>query len=162
GGPRPVVDEDRADVHEAFFDASLSKPGAGSSAVLRAGRQEMTLGSGRLVALREGVNVPLSFDGARMTFTRPDWPADGFPARPAAAAARAWSPAPPPPPGFPFGGCAPSPGARAGRAPAEARSLLLRSEPRAGRLRPGSGLREPPDARSALAESWSALELRRR
>ena len=58
GGPRPVIDEDKLDVHQGFVDLLLLKPRADSSLTLRAGRQELALGSGRMVALREGPNVP--------------------------------------------------------------------------------------------------------
>jgi hypothetical protein len=81
GGPRPVIDEDKLDVHQGFFDFLLLDRG-NSWLKLRAGRQEIALGSGRLVALREGPNVPLSFDGVRLTFRQPDWQLDAFATRP--------------------------------------------------------------------------------
>jgi Alginate export len=66
GGPRPIVDEDRLDFHQGFLDfRSTSKQGIRTT--VRLGRQEMALGSGRLVALREGTNVPFSFDGIRVS-----------------------------------------------------------------------------------------------
>jgi hypothetical protein len=64
GGPRPIVDEDRLDFHQGFLDFGLRDPQRTRTTV-RIGRQEMALGSGRLVALREGTNVPFSFDGIR-------------------------------------------------------------------------------------------------
>ena len=64
GGPRPVVDEDKLDLHQAFVDVTVGVTGP-SAAVLRVGRQEIALGAGRMYALREGPNVPLSFDGRR-------------------------------------------------------------------------------------------------
>ena len=82
GGPRPVVDEDKLDVHQGFFDIALLASNDRSSLTLRAGRQEMVFGSGRLVALREGPNVPLSFDGFRLTLRLPAWQLDGFATRP--------------------------------------------------------------------------------
>jgi len=62
GGPRPQIDEDRGDVHQAFieFGSHVSSPHGIS---LRAGRQEVVLGTGRLVNNNEGPNVKLSFDG---------------------------------------------------------------------------------------------------
>lgn len=81
GGPRPV-DQNRLDTHQAFFDLHPLKEGSPSDVTLRAGRAEMAYGSGRLVALREGVNVPLSFDGARVTFSRAAWRIDAFASRP--------------------------------------------------------------------------------
>ena len=65
GGPRPVVDQDKLDVHQGFVDLLVIRSREDSSLTLRIGRQEMAFGSGRLVALREGPNVPLSFDGFR-------------------------------------------------------------------------------------------------
>lgn len=81
GGPRPVIDEDKFDVHQGFLDFSLKKS-SHSEVILRAGRQEIQLGSARMVALREGPNVPFSFDGFRL-FVRTDvWHMDGFATRP--------------------------------------------------------------------------------
>ena len=64
GGPRPQIDEDRGDVHQAFIEIGphVSRPHGIS---LRAGRQEVVLGSGRLFDNNEGPNVKLSFDGVR-------------------------------------------------------------------------------------------------
>jgi hypothetical protein len=64
GGPRPGIDEDRGDVHQAFIEIGphVSRPHGMS---LRAGRQEIVLGSGRLFDNNEGPNVKLSFDGVR-------------------------------------------------------------------------------------------------
>ena len=42
----------------------------------------MAFGSGRVVDLREGPNVPLSFDGVRPSWKSPKWPLDGFATRP--------------------------------------------------------------------------------
>jgi hypothetical protein len=82
GGPRPVVDQDKLDVHQGFFDFLVFRPREDSSLTLRVGRQEMAFGSGRLVALREGPNVPLSFDGFRVSWKSPAWQVDGFATRP--------------------------------------------------------------------------------
>ena len=81
GGPRPVIDEDRLDLHQAFVDVTVGRTGP-SAAVLRAGRQEIALGSGRMYALREGPNVPLSFDGVRVIAHAGPWQVDGWAARP--------------------------------------------------------------------------------
>jgi hypothetical protein len=65
GGPRPGIDEDRGDVHQAFIE--IGPDASGSRGVsLRAGRQEVVLGSGRLLDNNEGPNVKLSFDGLRL------------------------------------------------------------------------------------------------
>ena len=53
-----------------------------SAAVLRVGRQEIALGSGRMYALREGPNVPLSFDGVRAIAHAGRWRLDAWVARP--------------------------------------------------------------------------------
>ncbi|MBV9180826.1 MAG: alginate export family protein [Acidobacteria bacterium] len=82
GGPRPVIDRDKFDVHQGFFDVVLLNRGEAASLWLRAGRQEMAFGSGRLVALREGANVPLSFDGLRLSLALRPWQIDAFAARP--------------------------------------------------------------------------------
>ena len=60
GGPRPI-DEKRLDFQAGFLEVG----GATSwgSIQVRAGRQELEYGSGRLVDVREGPNVRLSFDG---------------------------------------------------------------------------------------------------
>jgi Alginate export len=65
GGPRPQVDEDRSDIHQAFFEIGphVSRSHGIS---LRVGRQELVLGSGRLFDNNEGPNVKLGFDGVRM------------------------------------------------------------------------------------------------
>jgi hypothetical protein len=64
GGPRPDIDEDRGDIHQAFLEIGprASRPHGLS---LRVGRQEVVLGSGRLFDNSEGPNVKLSFDGVR-------------------------------------------------------------------------------------------------
>jgi hypothetical protein len=60
----PNIDEDRGDVHQAFLEIGphASRPHGMS---LRAGRQEIVLGSGSLFDNNEGPNVKLSFDGFR-------------------------------------------------------------------------------------------------
>jgi hypothetical protein len=64
GGPRPQIDEDRGDVHQAFVEIGPRVSGP-SGVSLRVGRQEVVLGSGRLFDNNEGPNVKLSFDGLR-------------------------------------------------------------------------------------------------
>ena len=51
GGPRPVIDEDKLDLHQAFVDVTVGVTGP-SAAVLRVGRQEIALGAGRMYPLR--------------------------------------------------------------------------------------------------------------
>jgi hypothetical protein len=66
GGPRPTLDEEKMYVHQGFFDLGLWKSGE-DSLTLRAGRQEMALGSENLVSTRDGRNIRRSLDGARLT-----------------------------------------------------------------------------------------------
>src|SRR4029077_18991263 len=72
GGPRPL-DEDKLDVHQGFVDFLVLKPRENSSLPLRRARHEMGVAAGRMVALREGPNVPLSFDGLRRSWKSPAW-----------------------------------------------------------------------------------------
>jgi hypothetical protein len=60
GGPRPI-DEKKLDFQAGFLELSTSK--GANSVALRVGRQELEYGSGRLIDVREGPNVRLSFDG---------------------------------------------------------------------------------------------------
>src|ERR1700730_3363425 len=83
GGPRHVVDEDRRDFHQGFVDIHLDI-GQNRHAVLRFGRQEMALGSGRLIALREGTNVPFCFDGVRTVLNLASWDVNIFATKPVA------------------------------------------------------------------------------
>jgi hypothetical protein len=64
GGPRPQIDEDRGDVHQAFVEIG-SHVSSEHGISLRAGRQEIVLGTGRLLDNNEGPTVKLSFDGFR-------------------------------------------------------------------------------------------------
>src|ERR1700694_3539725 len=79
GGPRPI-DEKKLDFQAAFLELST---GEGSNWIrLRAGRQEMEYGSGRLIDVREGPNVRLSFDGFKVMAKANSWRIDGFALRP--------------------------------------------------------------------------------
>jgi hypothetical protein len=66
--PLSPTDIDEFDVQQAFADLTLLFDASGK-VMLRIGRQEINLGSGRLVSVREGSNVRRSFDGARVTLT---------------------------------------------------------------------------------------------
>jgi Alginate export len=79
GGPRPI-DEKRLDFQAAFFEV-----GTGDDRnwiKFRAGRQEMEYGAGRLIDVREGPNVRLSFDGFKVKTGIGRWQIDGFAMRP--------------------------------------------------------------------------------
>lgn len=80
GGPRPYVDRDELDGLAGYLEASGAH--GGNRINLRIGRQELALGSGRMVTLREGVNVRGPFDGLRVTVSRDQVSVDGFLLRP--------------------------------------------------------------------------------
>jgi len=79
GGPRPI-DEKKLDFQAGFLEVGTSTS-AGSIA-LRVGRQELEYGSGRLLDVREGPNVRLSFDGFKVKAGVGSWQIDGFAVRP--------------------------------------------------------------------------------
>ena len=81
GGPQPVVDVDKLDLHQGFVELGLIQR-ARVNVSVRTGRQEIAIGSGRLYALREGPNVPLSFDGVRAIAQTGAWRLDAWAARP--------------------------------------------------------------------------------
>jgi len=79
GGPRPI-DEKKLDFQVGFLELGTS---SGSNSVrLRVGRQELEYGSGRLIDVREGPNVRLSFDGFMVKSKLDAWQIDGFAVRP--------------------------------------------------------------------------------
>lgn len=57
------IDRNRGDVAQAFVEATI--PLGSAEVSVRGGRQEMSLGSGRLVDIREGPNIRQRFDGVR-------------------------------------------------------------------------------------------------
>jgi hypothetical protein len=79
GGPRPI-DEKKLDFQAAFLEISTSE--GPNSIQFRVGRQELEYGSGRLVDVREGPNVRLSFDGFLARSKINSWQVDGFAMRP--------------------------------------------------------------------------------
>jgi len=76
GGPRPT-DRDILDVHQLFVDAKLTFEGV-DQFTLRAGRQEMSYGSERLISTREGLNNRRAFDAARILYKRETVSVDAF------------------------------------------------------------------------------------
>ncbi|RWY55664.1 alginate export family protein [Mucilaginibacter gilvus] len=64
--PSPV-DNNPLDLHQAFADLSFPI-NTNNSLILRLGRQELSYGSQRLVAVREAPNNRQSFDGAKVMF----------------------------------------------------------------------------------------------
>ena len=81
GGPFPDIDENVFDAHQAFLDL-VQHFGEEDTLTWRLGRQEMSYGSGRLIDVREGVNLRRSFDAARLLFRVSDWSVDGFWSKP--------------------------------------------------------------------------------
>ncbi|MBI3895219.1 MAG: alginate export family protein [Acidobacteria bacterium] len=67
GGPRSI-DEDRLDLQQSFLELKFSFA-TKSDFFIRAGRQEIDLGSSRLVSTREPQNVRQRFDGLRLEIT---------------------------------------------------------------------------------------------
>src|SRR6185436_13627650 len=80
GGPRPT-DRDDFDLNQAFFDARVPWS-QGDSLTFRLGRQELAYGSSRLISVREGPNVRLSFDGAKGILKLSEWQVDAFAVKP--------------------------------------------------------------------------------
>ncbi len=73
----PPTDVDQFDLQQGFADLKASI-GENASVTFRGGRQEITLGSGRLVDVREGPNIRLSFDGGRLFYESPAIRIDAF------------------------------------------------------------------------------------
>jgi hypothetical protein len=83
GGPRQIIDNDRFDFNAAWVDLNLhvneqERP----DLTLRVGRQEMYYGSGRLVSVREGINIRNAFDGLRLIARKGSWRVDTFATKP--------------------------------------------------------------------------------
>ncbi len=65
-GSVSTTDQDKTDLAQAFLD--LSGKVAGSPFTLRVGRQELELGSSRVIGVRDAPNTRRSFDGVRAMF----------------------------------------------------------------------------------------------
>lgn len=74
--PSPV-DQNPLEVHQAFVDFNILNK-AGKKLILRAGRQELSYGSQRLVAVRDGPNNRQSFDGIKLITSTDNISADFF------------------------------------------------------------------------------------
>ncbi|MDB5305949.1 MAG: hypothetical protein JWO38_151 [Gemmataceae bacterium] len=81
GGPRPDIDRNQFDLHQGFLDWRWAL-GDTDSVTWRLGRQEFEYGTGRLIDVREGPNLRLSFDAARALTKIGDWAVDGWWAKP--------------------------------------------------------------------------------
>jgi hypothetical protein len=77
----PPTDVDRLDLQQGFFDVK-APAGQDGSLTFRGGRQEITFGAARLVDVREGPNIRLSFDGGRLIYQSPNLRLDGFVTKP--------------------------------------------------------------------------------
>lgn len=75
-GPRPI-DEDQLNVQNLFIDLIPFKE-MDRRMTIRLGRQELQYGSGRLLDVREGPNLRLYFDGAKVAYVSPKWNVDAF------------------------------------------------------------------------------------
>ena len=79
GGPRPI-DEKKLDFQAALLELGTTVDE--SPVNLTVGRQELEYGSGRLINVREGPNVRLSFTGFRLRTITHSWQIDGLAVRP--------------------------------------------------------------------------------
>jgi Alginate export len=71
GSPRPT-DQNSVDVHQAFFE--WQQPVRESQRFsAKIGRQELAVGSTRLISASPGLNVKRSFDGAALWYRTPSW-----------------------------------------------------------------------------------------
>lgn len=80
GGPSPV-DENVLDLQNAFLEGRFSLA-RDTDIHLRAGRQEMELGSARLISVRGGPNVRRTFDGLRVLMKTGPWLINALAVRP--------------------------------------------------------------------------------
>ena len=71
GTVRPT-DKNLTDVHQLFFEWRRPTAAGGAFGV-RVGRQELTIGSSRMISASPGLNVKRSFDGARVAYARGGW-----------------------------------------------------------------------------------------
>ncbi len=71
------VDEDKLNIQNLFAEVKLWQKGDRSLTV-RAGRQELNYGTGRLISVREGTNVRLYFTGAKAIYKSKNFTFDGF------------------------------------------------------------------------------------
>jgi hypothetical protein len=75
GATRPT-DQNSLDLHQAFFEIRR-RPGQDKRFNLRLGRQELNIGSSRLISASPGLNTKRSFDGARIVAGRGSWTVEG-------------------------------------------------------------------------------------
>jgi Alginate export len=75
------IDESRADIQNAFADIKLGDV-QGAPLYLRAGRQELLLGSQRLISTLDWANTRRTFQGLRLTRTGEKWDFDAWALQP--------------------------------------------------------------------------------
>jgi Alginate export len=94
--PRPGIDKDIVDGHEGFveFGSNLHDPHPGWDLIV--GRQEVVLGTGRLLDDNEGVNVRSAFDAVRIGYDKPKGRIDLIAAKPVEINPGAWDDIPNP------------------------------------------------------------------
>ena len=80
--PPRTSEEYRADFTDLFFDVKLWEDDRGGQAWTRTGRQELDLGSQRLLASAEWANDRLTFDGVKAFWKSKTWDVDAFWTRP--------------------------------------------------------------------------------
>ena len=69
--PRPT-DRNRVDLHQAFYGWQLARSNR-HRVTVNVGRQELAVGSTRLISASPGLNVKRSFDGAEVVYRAPSW-----------------------------------------------------------------------------------------
>lgn len=74
-------DVDHLDVRQLFIDYRI--PLGGDELTLRGGRQELAFGASRLIAVREGPNIHLDFDGLNLQYKSSTWKISAIAVRPA-------------------------------------------------------------------------------
>jgi hypothetical protein len=68
---RAGIDENDADVHQAFADFTLPVFGDGGSVTLRGGRQNLLYGAQRLISPLDWTNTRRTFDGGKVSIVSP-------------------------------------------------------------------------------------------
>lgn len=71
------IDEDQLNVQNLFLDVNLYQK-EDKKVTVRAGRQELDYGSGRLISVREGPNARLYFTGGKIMYSSARFSVDGF------------------------------------------------------------------------------------
>jgi hypothetical protein len=76
-----ATDENELEFQNSFVEARFESVDD-TDVLIRAGRQELQLGSARLISVRDGPNVRRTFDGLRMILQRGSWTWNAIAARP--------------------------------------------------------------------------------